>query len=233
MSGMDHHELLNEVRRLRGEGASPKDIARALGLRPAAVAPLVREVAAERPPTAIGEAQVVGCWVSPGWSNELIVEHREGWDDIDVGPGGPAGVAVVLVARAGRHDRVTACVYLVDTFCLGVKNVSGPLELRDRDLPTLVRMHYAVFPWPALRAPIELARHLVHGAVAFSAGLGCAPHPDFEAARGHLGELREPCAITFGCEGRPLYIAGPHDDPIEIMKTLINSVGSHGFAVAA
>jgi hypothetical protein len=230
---MDDHELRNEVRRLRGEGASPKDIARALGLRRAAVAPLVREIAAERPATAIGEAPIAGCWVSPGWSNELIVERRDGWDDVDVGADGPAGIAIVLVARAGRHDRVTTCVYLVDTFCLGVKNVTGPMELRDRDLPTFVRMHFSVFPWPALRAPIELAQHLVLGAVAFSAELGCTPHPDFEGARGHLGELREPCAITFGRAGRPLYIAGPKDDPIAVMQTLLETLGSDGFAIAA
>ena len=204
-----------------------------LGLRPALVAPLVREIAAERPATEVGEARIAGCWVSAGWSNELIVERRVGWDDVDVGADGPAGIAIVLVARAGRHDRVTSCVYLVDTFCLGVKNVTGPLELRDRDLPTFVRMHFAVFPWPALRAPIELAQHLVLGAVAFSAGLGCAPHPDFEGAREHLGELHEPCAITFGREGRPLYIAGPYDDPIAIMQTLVATLGSDGFAVAA
>jgi len=233
MSGMENRELLDEVRRLRGEGASPRDIARVLGLRPAAVAPLVREVAAERPPIAVGEARVAGCWVSPGWSNELVVQRREGWRDIDVGADGPAGVAIVLVARAGRHDRVTACSYLLDTFCLGVKSVTVPLELRDRDLPAFVRMHFAVFPWPAQRAPIELAQHLVLGAVAFSASLGFAPHPDFEVAREHLGELREPCAITFGREGRPLYIAGPHDDPISIMRTLCATVGNDGFAVAA
>ncbi|HEX8155830.1 MAG TPA: hypothetical protein VF526_00480, partial [Solirubrobacteraceae bacterium] len=217
----------------RGEGASPKDIARVLGIRPAAVAPLVREIAARRPESATKEAQVAGCWVSPGWSNGLIVEPREGWNDVDVGAGGPAGIAVVLVARAGRYDRVTAGIYLVDTFCLGVKNVTGPLELRDRDLPALVRMHFAMFPWPVQRVPIELAQHLVLGAVAFSAGLGCEPHPDFESVRRLIGELDEPCAITFVCEGRPLYVAGPHDDPMEIMQTLIETVGSDGFAVAA
>jgi len=230
---MDHRELLDEVRRLRVQGASPKDIARALGLRPAAIAPLVRELAAERPPAAPAEAPVAGCWVSPGWSNELIVQRRANWDDVDVGPAGPAGVAVVLVARSGRHDRVTACTYLVDTFCLGVKNTIGPLQLRDRDLPTLVRAHFGAFPWQALRVPIELAQHLVFGAVGFAAGLGCAPHPDFGAVRGHLGELHEPCAITFGREGRPVYVAGPHDDPIAIMQTLLANVGSDGFAVAA
>jgi len=51
--------------------------------------------------------------------------------------------------------------------------------------------------------------------------------------RGHLGELDEPCAIGFGQEGRPLYVPGPHDDPIAVMHTLLTALGSDGFAVAA
>jgi hypothetical protein len=63
--------------------------------------------------------------------------------------------------------------------------------------------------------------------------VGFEPHPDFTAARGHLGDLDQPCAITFGRHGRPLYVAGPHDDPIAVMRTLRSTVGTDGFAVAA
>lgn len=95
-------------------------------------------------------------------------------------------------------------------------------------------MHHAQHrPAPARRAPIELAQHLVLGAAAFASGLGFSPHPDFEAARGHLGDLDEPCAITFGCEGRPLYVQGPSDDPIAVLEALRAKIGSDGFAVAA
>jgi hypothetical protein len=209
--------LLNEVRRMRCAGASPKAIARALGVRPAVIAPIVRQVAAEAPAMRIQDAEPVGCWVSPGWSRELLVRRRDGWDDVDLGPDGPAGVALVLVARAGRHDRVSVCGFLVDTFCLGVKNTIGPQQMRRRDLPAFVRMYFTALPSPARSVPIELARHLVHGAVAFAAGLGFDPHPDFAVSREHLGELSEPCAITFGQRGRPLYVPGPYDDQIAVI----------------
>lgn len=228
---IDAH-LHEDIRRLRATGAAPKEIARALGLRPAVVAPIIRQIAEERHP-AVGEPELVGCWVSPGWSRELLVVSRDGWQDVDLGPGGPAGVALVLVARAGRGGRLSVCGCLVDTFCLGVKNVIGPERMRERDLPAFVRTYFMAFPAPALRAPIELARHLVLGAVAFAAGLGFAPHPDFDAVSGHFGELDEPCAITFGREGRPLYVPGLHDDPIAILERLRETVGGDGFAVAA
>ena len=216
---------------MRAENAPPKAIARALGVRQAMIAPLVRQVAAEAPAPHAGE--FAGCWISPAWSRDLLVQRRQGWDDVDLGPTGPAGIVLVLVARAGRHDRVTVCGYLVDTFCLGVKNAIGPEEMRRRDLPVFVRTYFVAFPTPALRAPIDLAQHLVHGAVAFAAALGFDPHPDFAAVRGHLGDLNGPCAITFGQYGRPLYVAGPHDDPVAVMQTLKAAVGRDGFAVAA
>ena len=230
---MSEPELLDEVRRLRATGASPKEIARALGVRPAAVAPLVRRVAAETPVPPPERGEVVGCWVSPAWSRELLVEGRHGWDDVDLGPEGPAGIALVLVARAARGDEVSVAGFLVDTFCLGVKGTIGPQRMRRRDLPAFVRTYFRAFPSPPLRAPLDLAQHLVLGAVAFAAGLGLDPHPDFAAVREHLGELREPCAIRFGRHGRPLYVSGPFDDPPAIMRTLEASVGSAGFSIAA
>jgi hypothetical protein len=139
----------------------------------------------------------------------------------------------VVVARAGRGDRVSVCGYLVDTFCLGVKRALGPDGIRERHLPAFVRRYFTVFPAPPLRAPIELGRHVVHGAVDFASELGFAPRSDFEAARGHLGELDEPCAITFGREGRPLYVQGPHDDAVAILRTLQETISGDGFAVAA
>jgi hypothetical protein len=223
-------ELRNEVRRLRAAGLSPNEIARALGVRRAVITPIVRQLAAEKPQL---PPELVGCWISPAWSRDLLVQHRDGWDDVDLGPDGPAGIVFVLLARAGRGGRVTICGYLVDTFCLGVKNALGPQRMRKGDLPGFVRRAFVGFPAPPLRAPLSLAQHVVHGAVAFAATLGFDPHPDFAQARGFLGELREPCVIVFGQRGRPLYIAGPHDDPIAVARTLRASVGSDGFTVAA
>jgi hypothetical protein len=227
------HELLDEVRRMRAAGAPPKAIARALGVRPSVIAPLVRRVAADAPEVAPDQAELAGCWVSPGWSRDLLLQRREGWDDVDLGPTGPAGIALVLVARALRRDQLSVCGYLVDTFCLGVKDVIGPEQMRRRDLRSFASRYFTAFPAPALRAPIDLAQQLVHGAVTFAASLGFDPHPDFAAARGHLGELTAPFAIGFGQQGRPLYVAGPHDDPIAVLEKLKSAVGSEGFAVAA
>ncbi|MDQ3886820.1 MAG: hypothetical protein M3308_07415, partial [Actinomycetota bacterium] len=85
-------DLLDRVRKLRAAGRSPKQIARALGVRPAAVAPLVRSLAQEIT-TAEPEAPVVGCWVSPGWSKGLTVDGPEDWPDTDPSWEGAEGLA--------------------------------------------------------------------------------------------------------------------------------------------
>ena len=134
---MNEGDMLNAVRRLRAEGGSPRDIATVPGVKPSVVAPLVRQMGAQTAGKGVGE--LAGCWVSPGWSAELIVARREGWDDVDLGPNGPKGIVLALVARAERNDGVRVCGDLVDTFCLGVKNVIGPQRLRRRDLSSFIR----------------------------------------------------------------------------------------------
>ena len=59
---MPDDELLERVRELRARGRSPKEIARALKVRPATVTPLIQRLAAAEPQEK--EAPLVGCWVN-------------------------------------------------------------------------------------------------------------------------------------------------------------------------
>jgi len=224
MPSVDHDELLERVRTLRAKGCSPKEIARATGTRPAVVASLVRTVAAESEPD-----QIVECWVSPGWSTGLTVPADLGWPDA-AADAGTEGLSNVLVARKERGSRVTMCSYLVDAYCLGVKNVIGPDVMNSRAATefsaSLFSSAYRARP---LSVPLAMAQHLVLGAVEFARNLGFEPHPDFAAARSHLGDWTGPSPITFGRDGKPLYIAGPHDNPTRIVKTLERSVGEGNF----
>jgi hypothetical protein len=221
-------ETIHSVRELRVRGLSPTEIARSLGLRPAAVADLVRKLAAERD-TADPDADLVDCWVNAGWSTGLSIEGHPEWRD----PGtddGTGGLVSALIARRRRHRRgITVCVYLVDVYCLGVKNAIGPDDMNDHALRRFTDHVFSGYHAPPAPAPIELVRDLVLGAAEYAHGLGFAPHPDFDQARAHLGPWTEPSAITFGHHGRPTYIAGPYDDPSHILRTLRRTVGHNGF----
>src|SRR5262245_17834628 len=99
-----------QVRRLREAGLTPKLIARKLGVPVSTVGKLVAAIAAQRPPS----DEMVGCWVSPGWSRELVVASDRQWPDGDHGCNDAPGLAGALVARRHRHDKVSVCGYLVD-----------------------------------------------------------------------------------------------------------------------
>jgi hypothetical protein len=83
---VDRGEVVERVRELRSKGASPKAIARAVGLLPSQVTPLLRALA-EADEVPVAQRRVLECWVSPGWSNGLGVDADREWpDDVDADP---------------------------------------------------------------------------------------------------------------------------------------------------
>jgi hypothetical protein len=224
---VDRGEVVDRVRELRAKGVSPKAIARAVGLPPSQVTPMLRALAEENE---AGAAQRrVECWVSPGWSNGLRVDPDRQWPD-DAGADVQAGgLASVLVAREEGRGRVSVCGHLVDVYCLGVKNAIGPRVMDPHGLDAFVAAYFGGYERRPVAAPLELARHLVFGAVEYARGLGFEPHPDFAATAAHLGEWEEPAAITFGRDGEPMFIQGPYDDARKVMSTLERAVGAGNF----
>jgi hypothetical protein len=120
---VDSAELVDQVRRLRGEGRSPKQIARALGMTPSAVAPLVRAIAEQS--AAATPPPLLGCWINTGWSRGLSIDPAQHWEDQVPARDEAGGLVSVLVARRHRFDKVSMCGFLTDVYCLGVKNVLG------------------------------------------------------------------------------------------------------------
>ena len=69
-------ELAERVTKLRHKGLTPKEIARALGLKPADVMPMIRAIGAQAPRR---EAPVAGCWVTEHWADKLGVAGHADW----------------------------------------------------------------------------------------------------------------------------------------------------------
>jgi hypothetical protein len=221
---------LERVRALREQGRTPKQVARILGISQAEVGELVRAVAST---AREDQAALAGCWISPGWSTGLAISGDPGWPEGENTSWGSDGLISVLVARRHRYGRVSVCGYLVDAYCLGVKNALGPEVMDDRELRAFLPRYFSSYDASPLQAPIELAREVVFGSVEYARGLGFEPHRDFAAAAGHLGEWTGPSVITFGRDGRPVYVTGPHDNTRSIIRTLKRNVGSGNFDVVA
>jgi hypothetical protein len=223
---MTDDELLAAVRELRGQGRSPKEIARALGVRPAAVADLVRTIAAER--AAVEPARLT-CLVSPGWDIGLSFDGHPDWPSDKAATVPDSGLVAVLVASEDRNQRVSVCCYLLDVYCLGVKNTIGPRRMPRSELRAFAATYFSAWEDPGRSIPVDLSRHLVFGAADYAAGLGFAPHPDFAAARKALEPWDGPSAIRFGRDGKPYYTEGPYDDARHVIRTLEASVGRGNF----
>jgi len=224
---MNDNELDQSVRSLRDSGHSLKQIARALGVLPSVVRPLVRTIAAERDATS--SEPELECLISPGWQKGLTVVGYSEWSDEALTGDGAPGLVSVLLARGEHHQKVSVCGYLLDVYCLGVKNALGPRRMPHEDLPSFSRSFFSGWGSTGLPIPIELARELVFGAAEYAQSLGFSTHPDFEQVRGHLGSWVGPSSIRFGCNGKPSFTQGPHDDPAAIMHTLEETIGAGNF----
>jgi len=222
-------DVLTRILALRESGSTPKQIAKALGLRPAVVGPLIRQ-AAEAQQNGVDPAArtLLGCWISPGWSAGLGLDDVPHWAEADpIGATDPStgGLAKILIVRQERASRVTVCGYLVDVYCLGVKDTTGPLPMGSGSVDAYRHDFFQAFTAPAMPAPLDLAQHLIHGAVAYARGLGFEPAANFALTAPYLGTPTGPTAIRFGREGKPFYISGPYDNPRAVIATLETTAG--------
>lgn len=54
---------------------------------------------------------------------------------------------------------------------------------------------------------------------------------DFERAAGYLGAWDGESELTFGLDGKPMYISGPYDDGARIVRDLHRDLGDGNYNV--
>jgi len=142
------------------------------------------------------------------------------------------GMGHVLLSRLLPNNRVAAVLFLVDRYCLGVKDCFGRLMVRAeydafcKDLDDRFEMED--------HTPADV-RKLVEGVVDSARDLGLEPHPDYHRVKAIFGDIdaRESrIEFEFGSEGKPLFINGPHDGPERcrrILSILEHRCGPDGY----
>ena len=79
------------------------------------------------------------------------------------------------------------------------------------------------------------ARKFIEGAIAYAEAFGFPPHPDYKNAFNIFGDIDSSgCAVeyTYGKDGKPFYISGPHESPAmvrRIIDQLHQKCGEDGF----
>ncbi len=146
------------------------------------------------------------------------------WDD---------GIGEVLISRRLNNGNVAFSVFLVDMYCLGVKNAMAEIAPRETYQENLYNKVARRTDWIPLQP--EAARKLVEGAVRYAADLGFSPHADYHKAKAIFGDISaESCREEFryGKDGQPLFVNGPFDDSARcryIIKTLTDRLGPDGY----
>jgi len=122
-----------------------------------------------------------------------------------------SGMGYAAISRFKSDGRVEAGVFLLDIYCLGVKDAFftqiHQSEYEERFLAKVFRDGRQAITPPC-------ARKLIEDAVAYARALGLAAHPDYKKAARVLGGISvEDCprTFTFGKDGKPFYIQGPND----------------------
>jgi hypothetical protein len=123
------------------------------------------------------------------------------------------GLGNLVFSRAMPDGRIAAGMFLLDIFCLGVKNATFAI---------MEKFHYdqVIRNWSGDEQlkPVTPAcfRKLVEGGIAYAADLGFKPHADYAEAGQIFGDVQVTECIgefAYGHEGKPLYVSGPNETP--------------------
>jgi transcriptional regulator with XRE-family HTH domain len=220
-------EQTQEIIQWRDKKLSPKEIARQMGLRPAEVTAFLRDYA-EQNPTAKALLPLLGCFINSSAAERLLKgDDRKG---SDASSGG--GLSEVLVVRRESH-RYEVSAFLVDYWCLGVKNALFK-KCDERKYELMLEKVEKTFGESFKEISIEQAQAIVFGSIDYAATLGFQPHTDFAKSKESLGaRLENLQSIEFGKDGKPFYFCGPHDNQMKIIQTLKENVGDGNFDYAA
>jgi hypothetical protein len=142
------------------------------------------------------------------------------------------GIGNVIFSRKLPNGDIGTSFFLVDVYCLGVKNAFFQVMTGTEYLSN-VRKFAGTEKLESV-AP-SCARKLVENAEADAKQIGFDPHPDYRSARKIFGDIdASVCAtdFTFGKDGKPFFMPGLNDTPAEcrnIIDTLSRRFGPDGF----
>ena len=143
-----------------------------------------------------------------------------------------AGIGHVIVTRANDQGSIAIGLYLIDTFCLGVKDCFVRLG-NEGDYQSLLENTQGICGELECVTP-SYASTLIQKAVEYADKAGFKPHSDYLKAKKLLNgiPIDENQKFDFGRDGKPLYIQGPHEtqaDVRRIMKTLEQNNGAENY----
>jgi hypothetical protein len=141
------------------------------------------------------------------------------------------GICNVIIARRHKTGNITIGLYLVDTYCLGLKDTSYRFNISPHEL------QYFKKNGGMIKCDYVLAHNIIYGGIAFAEDYGFKPHKDFAVTQFILEEDDEQVElidIDFGLDGLPCYMRGPYDDDVKVRNieaTLLHNAGPGNYTI--
>jgi len=139
------------------------------------------------------------------------------------------GLANILLARERPDGNILFAAYLVDIFCLGLKDTFWNPNISRKTYEEELKP--SIYGEEPIECDISLAHQIIYGAIEYASKIGFKPHKNFRITKYILGRKKEDTEIKieFGKNGRPFYISGPNDNVEEILVKLRKNVGEGNF----
>jgi hypothetical protein len=142
------------------------------------------------------------------------------------------GMGTLHLSREFPNGQVAVASFLVDRYCLGIKDAWAEVLPRPAYEEKYLRMRTGLPK--RLLDPAE-ARKYLEEAADYAQSIGLSPHSDYRKALLLFGDI-DPAAsdatFEFGKDGKPLFIAGPYDSAErcrQIVAILTKHCGPDGF----
>lgn len=142
------------------------------------------------------------------------------------------GLGYVIISRKMPDGTVAASVFLLDVFCLGVKDCFFTVVSKSEYEHRIAHLGQNE---GLQRVEPEYAVKLVENAVAYAKNLGIDPHKDYHWVSKIFGSVDPATCLysfEFGKDGKPLYVSGPNQteaDTQKIINRLSERLGPDGF----
>ncbi|RWX43425.1 hypothetical protein H206_02459 [Candidatus Electrothrix aarhusensis] len=146
------------------------------------------------------------------------------------------GIGSVIITRKTSNGDILASVFLVDAYCLGVKDCFVRM-FNEETYPSFLKEVNRQGKLKKIHP--TCARKIIEKAGEYAADLGFSPHTDYREAKKIFGDIDSaacPRSFEFGKNGKPLYIAGPYDKPKfvkNVLAKLAKKSGPDGYHYVA
>jgi tetratricopeptide (TPR) repeat protein len=145
---------------------------------------------------------------------------------------GESGMANIIVSRKHSNGNLTFCVFLVDLYCLGVKDSHHYFNMPDFEFEDFMISHFEEVE--IVEIDYTLAHNIIYGAVEFANDYEFRPHKSWGLTQNILEEDTddiELIEIPFGLDDKPTVVTEKNKVPTSIVAQLERVAGPGNYTV--